>query len=204
MPRAAWCPGGRHRPYASRSPATTRAAALSATSTAARAAAAVPATIGVAVSKQKAPSRWCAGRRQLRERHRTGIGGQLEGVGHQRARAVDVAGGQRIGPGRIDQLDQLDVMDRDDRIRPEFVRLHHGETAIGRKGALDLDRPLRCFEAGHFATGHELDQAGVAQVGVAANDSRGRWARVHGPRVYRAAAGQIARASYTRCNDLSR
>ncbi len=136
-------------------------------------------------------------RRQLGERHRAGVGRQLEGVGEQRSRAVDVAGGQRIGPDRVDQFDQVRVVDRHDRIRPECLRLDHGEAAIGRQRALDLDRPLRRLEARHFATGHQLHQAGVAQVGVAANDGGGRWPLVHGPRVYRAAAGRIARASYT-------
>src|SRR5574338_581302 len=60
MARAAWCPGGRHSPYARRAPPATRVAAVSATSTAASAASAVPATIGVAVSKHIAPRRRCA------------------------------------------------------------------------------------------------------------------------------------------------
>jgi len=104
--------------------------------------------------------------------HRPRIGLELERVGDQRPRAVDVARIQRRAPGVVDHVDQRRVVDGEDRPVTERIGLHEREAVVSGERPLDLDGALRHLEARDRHAAHQLHQPGVGKMGVAAHDRR--------------------------------
>ncbi len=143
-PVAAWCPGGRHRPYAARSPASTVVAADSATSTAERAAAYVPSVIGVVVSKHHQPSCADTPRRLGTVAHSLAQARHREHVGY------DVVGRALLAlvlrPRGREEPHQTGIVHRLDRRDPPLGGLVDREAAVGLQRRPDHLGPARLLE----------------------------------------------------------
>ena len=117
--------------------------------------------MGVAVSKQMAPRRrWRA------------AGRPPSSIGP--SRAVDRIGGQRIGPGVLNNLDHVGVVHGQDRLASVFSGSFEPETTVIAKRRFDGARPVRRFPTGNLQSRSELDQPGMGKVRIGVDDRYGR------------------------------
>ena len=110
--------------------------------------------------------------RQALERHARGIGSEEERVRQQWPRRV-AAGGDRVGPGVLDEVDELDGVHRRDRVGPVIGRRLDRVVAGRQQRVADHRGALGRLEARDRLAGHELDQAVVREM-IVGRDQRGR------------------------------
>ena len=76
------------------------------------------------------------------ERHARCVAAKQERVGQERALRIP-AGSDGIGPDVLDEVDQLELVDRRDRVRPMGGRGHEPIVAGGHQGVEDGHCPRR-------------------------------------------------------------
>jgi hypothetical protein len=85
-----------------------------------------------------------------------------------------MAVGDRIGPGALDEVDELEIVDGREWVRAVLIRGNEEIAAIGQERVPDGGRPLRGLEARHLSAGQELDEAVVGEVVVRGDEGCGR------------------------------
>ena len=81
-------------------------------------------------------------------------------------RAGIPAGGHRIGPDVLNEVDELQLVDGRDRIRPVILRWLQRVGAGGEQRVADHDRALGRLPARDLATALDLDEAVVGEMVV--------------------------------------
>ncbi len=125
------------------------------------------------------PQALVAARGQLLQRHRSRVAAQEERVGQERPAGVP-SGGDRIGPGVLDEVQQLEVVDRRDRVRAVVTRRLERVGAGGQQRVANGRCSLRRLVARDLAAGHELDQPVVGEMVVGCDERcRFGWHRLN-------------------------
>ena len=104
------------------------------------------------------------------------VGPHEEGVRDEGSGAVRGAGGDGIGPGMLEQIDQRRVVQREDGLEPVLAGLDGPADPRVGQGRLDGGDPPRALPAGNGTAGHDLDQAVVGEVGRGGDDREVRQA----------------------------